>query len=90
MTNPTQTALDRIQHAATRSPMIIGNIVIIYELCEKGIRIRGQNRLSSNSLRCHDQIVSWQALGFANGNPLLVAHDKILTVLTKGQADAGS
>lgn len=75
--SPTQTAYDRIQRAGTRSPMTMGNISIVYELCNEGIRIDGR----TPSMRC-SKIVSWHDLAFSKADPLKQRHDLVVASLT--------
>lgn len=75
--HPIVDAYDRIQRAGTRSPFIIGDIVIVYELCKDGIRIRatrGERELT--------QVVTWKQLAMSVVDPLIAKHEDMLREMT--------
>jgi hypothetical protein len=74
---PTQLAYDRLQQASVRSPLVVGNVRLVYELCKEGICIRAKSALV---YKCFElvRIVSWHQLAMCHANPLNMAETALL------------
>ena len=80
--SPTQLAYDRIQRAACRSPMDIGNIRLTYELRKEGILISGRapTKTGVNWKHAH-RLVTWSAMATCKDDPLAIEHRRLFVEL---------
>lgn len=79
---PQVVAYDRIQRSAARSPMKIGDIVLVQELCKDGVVIRGiKPDLNTGSTLQHTKRVPWCDIALAKVDPLMPAFQEVLETM---------